>query len=343
MEDFAYGVDLGWVSQLESQGYVWENSSGSTIDPIQAAKECGADSVRLRVFVNPPEDAHWTKKNGETCMLGFCAAEDVLAVSRRVQALGMRLMIDFHYSDHFADPQYQDIPAMWKRDSIPGLTRRVYQHTKEVLTLLKANGITPEWAQVGNEINSGILLPVGSSKDGFQNLVGFLNAGYEAVKEIFPTCEVVTHMGAGHVTEYVERFMDTFFQLNGKTDMIGLSYYPYWFNLISDKLKMEPVIPTEAYLFSRLERYFNKYKLPIMICEIGELDSDDAASYSLLDSTIKALKRMPEGVGAGLFYWEPEVNSEVLPDHYPLGAARYLGSKKLQYTKALCAYRDNKN
>lgn len=79
-----------------------------------------------------------------------------------------------------------------------------------------------------------------------------------------------------------------------------------------------------------------------MICEVGEKDSAAEDSYFLVDNTIKALKKLPDDQGVGVFYWEPEVNSAILPDQYPLGAANYLGGKKLQYTKALCAYRDNK-
>lgn len=341
MAGFAYGVDLGWVSQLEDQGYSWVEEQGKVVDPIQAAKKCGADSVRLRVFVNPPKDAYWTKKNGVTCMLGYCASQDVLKVSKRVKALGMRLMIDFHYSDHFADPQYQDLPARWSQDTIPALHEHVYRHTKDVLTLLKENKVEPEWVQVGNEINSGLLLPRGSFRDAPETMVGLLNTGYDAVKEVFPNCQVVTHLSAGHMVEVIQDFFDTFFSLKGKTDIIGLSHYPYWFNMYGRTLGLAPVESTADYLYSRLHSYWQRYHKPMMICEVGELDADEGASYDLVAATVQAVKRLPDGYGAGVFYWEPEANAAVLPDQYPLGAAQLLRGKQLQYTKALHAYRDN--
>lgn len=342
MAGFAYGVDLGWISQLEKQGFYWVDEHDSKIDPILAAKNCGADSVRFRVFVNPPQEAYWTKRDGSTCMLGLCAPNDVLEVSRRVKSLGMRLMIDFHYSDHFADPQYQDTPEEWKKDTVEELEGRVYQHTTDVLGLLKENHIEPEWVQVGNEINTGILLPHGSFNDNTQAMISLLNTGYTAVKDVFPECQVITHLSAAHRPDLIEKFFDTFFNLGGKTDIIGLSHYPYWFNLYAMNTGGEPVEPTAEYLYDLLDRYYKRYLKPIMICEVGEKDSAAEDSYFLVDNTIKALKKLPDDQGVGVFYWEPEVNSAILPDQYPLGAANYLGGKKLQYTKALCAYRDNK-
>lgn len=119
------GADLGWVSQLESRGIKWVDDNAEPIDPIQAVKNMGANTVRLRVFVNPPGDALWKKKDGTVCMLGFADKKSVLAASERVRDMGMDLMIDFHYSDHFADPEYQDIPKAWENDDAKGLTRRV--------------------------------------------------------------------------------------------------------------------------------------------------------------------------------------------------------------------------
>lgn len=342
MAGFAYGVDLGWVSQLEQEGFSWMDVNGNKIDPILAAKNCGADSARFRVFVDPPLEARWTKKDGSTCILGRCSPLDVLEVSKRAKALDMRIMIDFHYSDHFADPQYQDIPTAWLNDTIAELRNHVYMHTKEVLELLKENDIEPEWVQVGNEVNTGLLLPHGSFKENPQEMVNLLNMGYLAAKDVFPQCNVVTHLSAAHRPDLIETYFDRFFALGGKTDIIGLSHYPYWFNMYALRTGGDPVESSAEYLLNLLDRYNKRYSLPIMICEVGELDSEVEQSYSLVSNTISALKALPTNQGAGVFYWEPEVNSAILPDQYPLGAATYLGNHTLQYTKALCAYCENK-
>ncbi len=333
IQKFAFGVDLGWVSQLEERGFRWADEQGNEIDPIQASKDMGADSVRLRVFVNPPEESFWQKNEDTVCMLGFCDAKGVLETAKRVKEKHMRLMIDFHYSDVFADPDYQYIPGEWEKDDDEKLTQRVYQHTKDVLLLLKENNIYPEWVQVGNEINPGIMIPRGGLAENPELLVRFLNAGYDAVKECFPGCQVITHLARVEHHDWCDPFLDNFFEQNGKTDILGFSYYPYWYQSKSDQ---------EA-LCQCLKDYSAKYKKPVMVVEVGGEDKDEEGTYQLVMETIKATMNVPDQQGLGVFYWEPEVCREILPDHYPLGAAKLTDDHTLQFTKAISAYKDAAN
>lgn len=339
-KNFIYGVDLGWVSQLESQGVYWIDKNGNRVDPIEALKEMGATAVRLRVFVNPPKEAYWYKYEkevdgrlfgGEECMLGFCDKESVLEMSKRVKSMDLGLMIDFHYSDHFADPIYQDIPEEWKNDDFEGLKKRVENHTREVLELLTENGIYPDWVQVGNEINAGILLPMGSMKDKPNQLVEMLNAGYETVKECCPDCQVVTHVSGGDNYKICTGFFDAFFEHGGKTDIMGFSYYPYWV----------PVEHDEKKLYKDMSAMAQKYGKPLMLSEIGGPENEEEETYRLLASSVNAIKAIPDGRGLGIFYWEPDVGADLLPDHYILGAAKLVGDKCLQFTRIMSAYADN--
>lgn len=330
-ERMVLGADLGWVSQLESRGIKWVDEGGRQIDPLQAVKDMGTNTVRLRVFVNPPEEAFWQKKNGTVCMLGYADAGSVLEMAKRVKAKGLQLMIDFHYSDHFADPQYQDIPEAWKNENAEGLKRKVYEHTKEVLTLLVDNGTIPEWVQVGNEINPGILLPYGGLKDNPKQLVEFLNRGYDAVKECCPACKVITHIAGPYKPEWCEPFLDNFFAQGGKTDVLGFSHYPYWFK----------VEQSAEFLLGYLSRYEQKYHKQVMICEVGGPENEEEGTYQLLMNTMEALERLPDDKGLGVVYWEPEVASGLLPDKYFMGASRLVNEHTLQFTKALSAYRDH--
>lgn len=327
---FAYGVDLGWVSQLEKEGYHWVDRSKNRTDPIAEARKSGADSVRLRLFVNPPKVSYWEKKTGETCMLGYCDTDSVIALSRRVSENGMRLMLDFHYSDHFADPQYQDIPDGWKEENADQMADSVFFYTRDTLEQFKQNGLEPEWIQVGNEINPGILLPMGSMKEAPDNLVRFLNRGYDAVREVFPACKVITHLAMLNNIELCEGFLDTFFGKGGKTDIIGLSHYPYWYG------KRNYEKPLVYYL----ERYQDRFGKPVMIVEVGGEQKDPEGTYELLMETLDAVHQVPENKGLGVFYWEPEAAMEVLPDRYPLGASELVEDHTLQYTRALSAYHD---
>lgn len=331
VKNFAFGVDLSWVSQLEEQGFGWVDEQGEKIDPFQAAKDMGADSVRLRVFVNPPEGGRWWKELESTyCMLGHCDANGVLESAKRVKEHDMRLMIDFHYSDYFADPTLQDIPKEWANDDTETLAGRVYQHTKDVLLLLKENDIMPEWVQVGNEINPGIMLPNGDLNEHPEDLVTFLNAGYDAVKECLPECKVITHLAGGENLELCTPFLDNFFKNQGKTDILGFSYYPYWSQIECSK----------ELLANCLKEYAGKYQKPVLIAEVGGEDEKEEESYQLMKDALEATMEVPDEQGVGVFYWEPEVNRAILPDHYPLGAARLLDEHTLQYTKALTAYKE---
>lgn len=325
------GVDLGWVSQLESRGIRWVDEEGRQIDPLQAVKDMGTNTVRLRVFVNPPKEAFWQKKNGTVCMLGFADAESVLEMAKRVKAMDLQLMIDFHYSDHFADPQYQDVPEAWQNEDGEGLKKKVYEHTKEVLHLLVENGAAPEWVQVGNEINPGILLPHGGLKENPGQLVEFLNMGYDAVKECCPDCKVITHIAGPYKPDWCEPFLDNFFEKGGKTDVLGFSHYPYWFK----------VEQSAEFLLGYLSRYEQKYHKPVMVCEVGGPENEEEGTYQLLMNTMEALERLPDEKGLGVVYWEPEVASGLLPDKYFMGASRLVNEHTLQFTKALSAYRDH--
>lgn len=332
MAEMIYGVDLGWALQLEALGYSWQDEAGEQKDILELSKEMGANAVRLRVFVNPPADGLWKKQEHEICMLGFCDAQNVLTMAQRVKKQEMKLMIDFHYSDHFADPQYQDLPEEWKQNTDEELEQKVAGHTKEVLRLLVQHGIVPQWVQVGNEINNGMMWPNGRLDTAPKQMVRFLNAGYDAVKEICPDCKVVTHLAAVCDDAQCAPFLERFFTENGKTDILGFSYYPYW----------EPLLSSRDRLAQQLKKYAGTYQKQVMIVETGGLESDEEESYRLLADCICAMREQNGQEEAGIFYWEPEAASQVLPDRYPLCAAKLAGEKILRYNKALEAYRDSR-
>ena len=134
---------------MEATGYKFYDADGSTKDCLQLLKDRGVNTIRLRVWVNPSSD----KKNGH------CSPEETVVMAVRAQSLGMRIMINFHYSDTWADPGHQAKPAAWATHTFAELQDDVYNHTYNVLNLLKVAGVTPEWVQVGNEIPAGILFP----------------------------------------------------------------------------------------------------------------------------------------------------------------------------------------
>ncbi len=327
-EGIACGVDLGWVSQLESQGYSWIDEDGTRIDPILACKNKGANAVRLRVFVNPPPDAYWQKGPDERCMLGFCDVDHVLEMAGRVKEMGRDLMLDFHYSDHFADPMIQDIPAAWKDDSENNLLAHLYSHTADTLARFAEWHLEPRWVQIGNEINNGMMWPSAKLQNNPDFLIWCLNAGYDAVKEFCPDTLVVTHLSAAHDESLCLPFLENFLSRDGKTDLFGFSYYPYWAQIPSDRNR----------LYEALANYHGLTGKPVLIAEVGGPDEDEETSYATVCDCLAAVRALPAEQGVGVFYWEPDAHRSGVPDGYPLGACVPAGEKQLRFTKTLTAF-----
>lgn len=171
------------------------------------------------MFVNPSSDR----------ASGHCSPAEVVAMAKRAAGLGFRIMVDFYYSDTWADPGHQAKPAAWVNDSFSQLQADVYNHTYSVLSSLKANGVTPEWVQVGNEIPNGMLYPDGSTSN-FAQLAQLINQGYSAVKAANAATKVVIHLDRGNNNALYRSFFDNLTSNGGKFDVIGMSYYPWYLN-----------------------------------------------------------------------------------------------------------------
>ena len=296
---FVLGADLGWLTQLEEKGIRWVNENNEEKDVLELLKEKNINCIRLRVFVNPSEEFIWKKRNGMTCYLGYSNVDELLKMAQRVQQANLELMVDFHYSDYFADPEYQDAPYDWNGNSFDRILMNVYEHTKTTLQQLRELNIIPKWVQVGNEINNGMVYPYGDTKDHWKQFVELLNKGYDAVKDFDPNVQVITHIANGQDEEechfFFQQFLDKY---QGKTDIIGLSYYPYWCNKSCGE--------TIGALTSNMISLYKTFHKPIMICEVGGDELEELASYDLVKNTINAVKSIPNHMGLGVIYWEPE-------------------------------------
>ena len=284
---FAKGADISWLPQMEATGYEFYNEKGEKDDVLKILKSKGMDAIRLRVFVNPNDD------KGS----GHCNKEETVAFAKRLKSLGFRIMIDFHYSDSWADPAKQYKPKAWENLNFEDLKKAVYNHTYDVLLALKKEKITPEWVQVGNEIPNGILWPDGHSKN-FKNLGELLNKGYEAVKAVNKKIKVIVHIDEGNNTEKITWFYKNIAEQNVKYDVIGLSYYPYWI-----KKDWTETIQDLQKNMNYLTKTYNK---EVMVVEVGGEDTQVENTYKLLEATIKAVRNVPNKKGTGVFYWEPQ-------------------------------------
>jgi arabinogalactan endo-1,4-beta-galactosidase len=285
--NFAKGADVGWLSQMEATGYRFYDADGTEKNCLQLLKDRGMNTIRLRVFVNPSNDR----------INGHCSKDETVAMAVRAKNLGMRVMINFHYSDTWADPGHQNKPAAWASHSFTTLLSDVYNHTFEVLTALKTAGVTPEWVQIGNEIPGGMLWPEGNSTN-FAQLAQLLNKGYDATKAIDPTIKVVVHIDQGNNNSRFRWFFDNARNNNVRYDVIGLSYYPYWLN--SDYTM------TIADLQNNLNDMVSRYNKEVMVVEVGGDFTLVQNTKDMLTATINAVRNVPNQKGLGVIYWEPE-------------------------------------
>lgn len=293
---FACGADVSWLTQMESEGLKFYTPDGKHEEKecMELLRDyCGIDAIRLRVWVNP--DGGWNN------------IDDVLVKALRAKKLGLRLMIDFHFSDTWADPHHQVIPAEWSNYDVDGLASAVSNHVSEVLGALKKVGITPEWVQIGNETSTGMLLPLGSV-DNPENLVKFNNAGYDAVKRICPDAKVIVHLEGAHDQAIYDRMLGIMERLGGKYDMIGMSVYPYW----AEENGVTGGWRKIAYdCVSNISHLRSVYHKPVMICEIGMPYDKEKECEELIDMMMSTDVE-------GIFYWEPEAPAGY-NDGYNLG------------------------
>ena len=327
-QEFWLGADLGWITEYESLGYKFHNKDGQEMECTALMKELGLNAVRHRVWVDPSNHGNW------------CSKEDLLVKCQRAKALDMEILLDFHYSDWWADPAKQNIPAAWSGHSYEQMKQDLWDHTVDVLNYLKDNDITPKWIQVGNETRNGFLWSVKSNELGWpivdengnttitesmghvghnpEQYAGFFSTGYDACKSVFPESIVMVHLDNGFDKELYDYNLGVLKDNGAKWDMIGMSLYPYWaldggFRTDEDQ--------TITDCIENIRYVSEKFGSDIMIVETGfYVDENDPARLERgrkqLARVIRESINETNGRCKGVFYWEPECK----PSQYKLGA-----------------------
>lgn len=285
------GGDISGTTADEARGIYSADTTGMRTENTQLMKNYGMDAVRLRVWVNPKE--------------GFCSPEDVLVMAKRAKDLGMEIMIDFHYSDWWADPGKQYPPEAWKDFNLEQMKKALADHTKETLQLLKDNGINVKWVQVGNETRDGMLWPLGQISQGnMKNYAQLSQAGYEAVKEIYPESEVIIHIDNGYDNALYNEIFDALKENGAQWDIIGMSVYPYWAMEAGAQPDEDSTILNAADNIRKLKA---KYNCPIMITEIGVESEEPEKGEKIMNDMFDLVINDVDGACIGVFYWAPEM------------------------------------
>lgn len=297
-QTFWLGADISGTTDLERRGVQLYNSEGAPRECTALMHELGLNAVRLRVWVNPKD--------------GLCNKDDVVKMALRAKDWGMAVMIDFHYSDWWADPGQQNIPAAWKAMDYEQLKLALADHTLEVLTAIKEVGVDVRWVQVGNETTNGFLWPMGRARDNMQQYAGLTDAGYQAVKQVFPKAVVIVHLDSAFDPVRYDLIFDGLRKYKARYDMIGLSVYPYWDMKEKHTQSWQETVEKAT---QNINRLWTKYRKPMMVVETGVEASKPIEGKVIIAAIIDMARNHCGGHCQGVFYWAPEAER-----FYKLGA-----------------------
>ena len=304
---FAHGADISWYTEMEADGRQFYNASGEARSCPVLMKELGMNAVRLRVWVNP-----------ENAACNFNNAADVVAKAKAAKAAGLDVMIDFHYSDLWADPSRQQTPKAWQDLDLAQSSSKVAEHTRTVLQAVVAAGVTPKWVQIGNETRNGMLHPIGqlwndqgNIANGWSNFVNLYNSGYNAAKAVLPKAYVMLHLNTACKSADNRWWLQQFKQHGGKFDMVAFSHYPQ-----VDEENVSP-LTVNAEAISYIKEVHNTYKVPVVVAEFGvKTEADEALATQVTTDFMTQVKALGTDVCCGVFYWEPEVWGQWRPKSY---------------------------
>ncbi|MFH7905976.1 arabinogalactan endo-beta-1,4-galactanase [Enterobacter cloacae] len=314
--DFIKGADISTLLEAEQHGAKFYNQNGQQQDAIAILKANGVNYVRLRLWVDP-QDA-----SGKTYGGGSNNLENTIALAKRVKAQGLKLLLDFHYSDFWTDPGKQFKPKAWEKMDYPQLKTAIHDYTRDTIARFKKEGVLPDMVQIGNEINGGMLWPEGKSwgQGGgeFDRLAGLLNAAIGGLKENLTGGEqvkIMLHLAEGTKNDTFRWWFDEIAKRDVPFDIIGLSMYTYWNGPISalkanmddiSKRYNKDVIVVEAaygYTLDNCDNAENSFQAKEE--KDGGYPGTVQGQYDYIHDLMQSVIDVPDHRGKGIFYWEP--------------------------------------
>lgn len=305
---FIMGADVSSLQAMEDQQAKFYDLDGTEKDALSILAGHGINYIRLRLFNRPTESFD----GGD-----YCDLNHTLKMAQRVKSMGLGLLLDFHYSDFWADWKKQQIPRDWQSQSAQELEKSVYDFTREVILEFQKGNAAPDIVQIGNEIGQGLLWDYGQVEHPRQ-IAAFLNAGLRAVEELSgPEQKMYTmlHLECGADVSKTERFFHMLYQ-NGlkEFDYVGLSYYPYWSGAYSELLQnmenIEKCFHKKVIVVETAFPYTDESHDDMPNVVTGELTHKTMQLSPSIDNQRKVLEQVLGTVekaenGCGVFYWEP--------------------------------------
>ena len=296
---YAIGADLSFLAQVESQGIRFKDRGVET-PGLQLFKNHGYNWIRLRLF-HTVANSPWPLPND----LAY-----TMALAKQAKAMGYKFLLDYHYSDTWADGDKQFVPKAWEQLDAAALSKAVEEYTRATIDTLRRGGAMPDMVQVGNEIRPGMMFPLGKLPDHWDNFAEFVKAGIRGVKAgagDAPQPLIMIHIDRGGDVAGTKYFFDNLLQRGVQFDVIGQSYYPWWHGTLlqlRDNLAFmaetyrKPIIVVEAAYNFRPAEYIGSQ---------GPFAESPEGQAEFLDAVNQLVMNTPYGLGKGVMWWEPAV------------------------------------
>ena len=292
------GADISSLKKSEDKGGVYADENGVQGDALKILHDHGLNYARIRVWVNSPD--------------GYHGKAQLLEMAKRLKAQNIKLLVDFHYADSWADPGKQPKPAAWENLDFEDQKKALYTHTFDTCNSLKEQGTLPDIVQIGNEINNGMLWPDGKNDKSFDNLAALLKEGYRAVKDCSPDTLVMLQLAEGGANKMFQWWFDSIIALDVPFDLIGVSYYPYWHGTLADlqnnlndiavRYEKDIIIVETAYAFTPDDN--DNYENIIRFQEQPGYPFTPEGQAKILADIMTITRAIPNGRGLGVFWWD---------------------------------------
>jgi arabinogalactan endo-1,4-beta-galactosidase len=304
--EYAVGADVSFLRQVEQQGVKFREN-GVPKPGLDILRDHGYGWVRLRLFNSPqslPNNLEYT-----------------IALARDAKQRGMKFLLNYHYSDDWADPGKQFLPKAWEKHSHAQLVTDVYEYTRDTVAAFRDAGVLPDMVQIGNEVINGMMWPDGKLPENWDNFAALVYAGINGVdagRGNNPRPEIMIHIDRGADLPATRAFYDKLNSYRIPFDVIGQSYYPWWhgslnalranMEFMARTYPQDIIVVEAAYHWQpSQEAYKNK---PGPFAETPE------GQRQFLDEVNRVVMETPNGRGRGVFWWEPAVTGPLTSRGY---------------------------
>ena len=306
-DDFIMGMDASCVPALEASGVKYYDFDGTQKDVYEILSDNGINYIRVRIW-NDPFDANGNGYGG-----GNCDIDNAIAIGKRATEHGMKLLVNFHYSDFWADPGKQMVPKAWKGMNTDEKAEAIYQYTKDCLQKLKKAGVDVGMVQIGNETNGALCGESSAALGGWKKIMQLISAGSKAVREVCPDALVAVHFANPENAESYASYGKNLDYYGVDYDVFASSYYPYWhgtlenlsqvLNKIATTYNKKVMVAETSYAYTPNDTDFNGNTIGEGANVVKDYPMTVQGQANLVRDVIDTVVNKTEG-GIGVFYWE---------------------------------------